>query len=154
MKAILRLIGYVLIASFLIKAQTAVLGQTTSNAPVKMGGMVDVSPAGAATYQLPIQVSPGSNGLQPALSIVYNSQAGNGLLGYGWTLAGLSSITKEHFSPYYDNPSEILSLNDVGSRIALDGVRLVKLDQNGYIYHPANNPYVRVVYGMVSGSKI
>jgi len=146
MKAILRLIGYVLIASFILNTQTTLVGQTIGNAPIKMGGIVDVSPAGAATYQLPIQVSPGSNGLQPALSIVYNSQAGNGLLGYGWNLAGLSSITKEHFSPYYDNPSEILSLNDVGSRIALDGVRLVKLDQNGYIYHPANNPYVRVVY--------
>ncbi|MBS3138793.1 VCBS repeat-containing protein [Candidatus Woesearchaeota archaeon] len=42
---------------------------------------------GAATYSVPIAVSPGTHGLQPMLEISYNSQnTHHGILGIGWTL--------------------------------------------------------------------
>ena len=111
--------------------------------PGTVGGGVDVSPSGAANFQLPIQVSPGSHGMQPNLSVVYSSQAGNGLLGWGWNLAGLSSISRASKTNYYDNTFEAISLTD-GDALALDGVRLVK-DASG-VYHPANNPYTNVSF--------
>lgn len=46
---------------------------------------------GAFTYSYPIVVPPGRRGIQPDLSLNYNSQAQNGWLGLGWNLS-LGSI--------------------------------------------------------------
>src|SRR4029078_3972559 len=43
---------------------------------------------GALTQQLPLDIPPGRNGLQPNVSLSYNSQnATDGIVGYGWTLS-------------------------------------------------------------------
>ena len=42
-----------------------------------IGGTVDISALGGAVYSIPIQVPEGMGGIQPNLSIVYNSQIGN-----------------------------------------------------------------------------
>ncbi len=52
-----------------------------------------VSPMGAGTYTIPIDLPPSPSGFQPPLNLTYNSQSGNGLLGLGWNLTGLSSIS-------------------------------------------------------------
>src|SRR5262245_7610273 len=57
-------------------------------------GSFAVTHDGAATYSIPIWVSPGRAGVQPNLSINYSSRGANGLLGRGWTLSGLSRITR------------------------------------------------------------
>lgn len=50
-----------------------------------------VSPFGGRIYSILISL-PEEEKLSPALSLVYNSQSGNDIAGYGWGLAGLSSI--------------------------------------------------------------
>ncbi|MCL2291300.1 MAG: FG-GAP-like repeat-containing protein [Bacteroidetes bacterium] len=89
-------------------------------------GVIDVSPMGAATYTIPIEVVPGTMGMQPNLSIVYNSFGGMGLLGMKWNLAGLSAITRCGQVPYYDNDITAINFGTDG-RFTLDGERLINL---------------------------
>ncbi len=84
----------------------------------------DVSPTGAATYTIPIQVPMGTNGMQPSLSVNYNSQGGSGLLGVGWDLAGLSVITRVGKTIYHDGKVEPIKF-DATDNFALDGNRLI-----------------------------
>jgi len=67
-----------------------------------IAGGASVSPSGAATYQIPIEIMPGTGGMQPNVSVHYNSQSGNGLLGYGWNLSAVSAITRVGKTIYHD----------------------------------------------------
>jgi len=105
--------------------------ELNNNLPVgSTAGSHSVSLSGAATYQIPILTPPGTAGMQASVSMVYNSQAGNGLLGYGWNLSGLSSITRIGHTIYHDGEVKGIDFND--DRFALDGNRLVVI--NGDIY--------------------
>jgi len=95
-------------------------------------GVIDVSPMGAATYTIPIEVVPGTQGMQPNLSIVYNSMSGMGLLGMKWNLAGLSAITRCGQTPYYDNGNITAIQFSRDDRFALDGERLMRLSEGSY----------------------
>ena len=95
-------------------------------------GAVDVSPMGAATYTVPIEVVPGTQGMQPNLSIVYNSFGGMGLLGMKWNLTGLSAITRCGQTPYYDNGNITAIQFNSNDRFALDGDRLHRLNSGVY----------------------
>ena len=103
-----------------------------------IAGTSGVSPSGAATYTIPIFASPGINGMEPQLSLNYNSQGGNGILGIGWSLGGLSAIRLSPNLAYNDGYFEAIKFNDNGTgkdryqeRYALDGNRLVA-DGNTY----------------------
>src|SRR5262249_51715178 len=57
-------------------------------------GKLDVSDSGSAVYTIPLEVMPGRLGVQPSLSLAYNSDSGNGILGMGFSLQGYSSISR------------------------------------------------------------
>ncbi|NOX75692.1 MAG: hypothetical protein GXP17_03560, partial [Gammaproteobacteria bacterium] len=94
-------------------------------------GAFAVSPTGAATYTIPIEVPPGIAGLQPELALSYNSQGGNGLLGMGWSLSGLSAITRCPKTYAQDGVKVGVKL-DSTDRYCLNGQRLVVV--NGLPY--------------------
>ncbi|WP_269531858.1 Ig-like domain-containing protein [Chitinimonas sp. BJYL2] len=87
-------------------------------------GELSVSPSGAATYSIPIAVPPGVNGMQPALSLNYSSQAGNGVAGLGWSLGGFSSIQRCGKTIAQDGLFDAVRFANT-DRLCMDGQRLV-----------------------------
>jgi RHS repeat-associated protein len=57
-------------------------------------GSTSVDDRGQMHAHIPIWVPPGRAGIQPSLSLEYTSGGGNGPVGVGWGLAGLSRITR------------------------------------------------------------
>lgn len=87
-------------------------------------GQLSVSLSGGASYAIPIAVPPGINGVVPQVSLVYNSQGGNGTAGYGWNISGVSAITKIPRTKFHDGVVGGVNL-DANDRFALDGQRLI-----------------------------
>ena len=120
------------------------LNEVNINNPVGvLPGAAGVSPTGAATYEIPIDVPQGTNNTQPKVSIVYNSQGGLGALGQGWDISGLSAISRTTQSLYYDAvdgkvDTTTLQFTDM-DRLALDGQRLIVL--GGASYWAENSIY-------------
>ena len=83
-----------------------------------------LSPTGAVTYQVPINVHSAPDGFQPQLSFSYNSQQNESALGYGWTIGGLSAINHVSGSIYYDGKATPLSTSE--DKLMLDGMRLME----------------------------
>ena len=57
-------------------------------------GNFSVSASGSADYSIPVWAPPGPAGIQPQLSLSYDSRSPIGALGVGWSIAGLGSITR------------------------------------------------------------
>src|SRR6266581_2433365 len=86
---------------------SAVLSLSAHAATAPVGatpGSFSVDPNGGANYTLPIQVPPGSAGMTPSIALTYSKQVDDPLVGVGFSIAGLSIISR------------------CGSTIALDGV--------------------------------
>ena len=93
-----------------------------------------VDESGNATYSIPINVLPGVAGMQPQISLSYNSGSGDGLLGVGWNLGGASAITRCRASreagdssleqPPLRFPGE---QNEERDQYCLNGQRLLKI---------------------------
>lgn len=83
-----------------------------------------VGESGAASISIPITVPPGTGGMEPKLAITYSSQGGNGLLGMGFGISGLSAVTRAGPVQYLDGikGGVAFSAND---RFTVDGQRLV-----------------------------
>ena len=90
----------------------------------------NVTPSGAKTYEVPIALCPGQENFMPRLSLVYNSQQGNSILGTGWGLSGLDAIARIPKSIYYDGMPEGVRMDNTDG-FALNGVRLIRLSQTG-----------------------
>jgi RHS repeat-associated protein len=102
-------------------------------------GTFQVSDGGAATYGVDFVIPPGVNGMQPKLGISYSSQGGNGLLGIGWSLRGLSAITRSSKTLAQDGVANGVTFTSE-DRFALDGERLVIANQ-AQVYGGDNTEY-------------
>lgn len=89
-----------------------------------MPGQFAVSPSGAATYTIPIECPAGINGMQPNISLVYNSQGGNGPLGIGFAISGLSTISRTTKNLYTDGVAAGMTFTSADI-FAIDGNRLI-----------------------------
>ncbi len=91
----------------------------------------NVGPDGSFNYSVDIKLPPGTRGMAPKLSLSYNSNAGNGIMGKGWSLQGLPYITRDTTYPINYNGTD---------KYVGPGGRLVQANDPGYtgsavIYH-------------------
>jgi RHS repeat-associated protein len=105
---------------------TSVIAQTAAPPPVPgtIKGTADVTLSGSASYAIPIQVAPGTGGTAPKLAIAYDSQAPNGPLGAGWSITGLSKITRGLKNLRTDNTIQGPHFDGTDA-LYLDGQRLI-----------------------------
>jgi hypothetical protein len=89
-------------------------------------GELGVSPSGAASYSIPISVPPGTTGMQPSLTLQYSSQAGNGIMGVGWSIGGLSSITRCGTDIHNDQSIDPVDF-EADDKFCMNGERLVPI---------------------------
>ena len=91
---------------------------------IPISASLDVGESGAANYTVPIEIKESVGGLYPQISLVYNSQSGNGIAGFGWNINGLSSITIGPRNKYFDGTANgVIESND--NAYYLDGMRLM-----------------------------
>ncbi len=95
-----------------------------------MDALSSVSAMGSYNYAIPIKTIDGCSEYSPKLSLVYDSHGGNGSLGIGWGLSGLSVISATNHSVYYDI-SDISGIS-VGNcdAYSIDGQRLLLVSGN------------------------
>jgi RHS repeat-associated protein len=109
---------------FLLAILCTAMSATRAQAAVgRTPGAFAVSPTGASTYTIPIWAPPGPNGMQPNISLRYNSRQANGYVGVGWSVAGLSAIYRCNQTYAQDGaPGPVtLTATDV---FCMDGKRL------------------------------
>jgi len=76
---------------------------------------------GSATYNLKIAVPPGVAGMEPKLSLNYNSNAGNGYMGVGWHIDGVSGITRCSQTKAVDGSNHKFGIHyNINDRFCLD----------------------------------
>lgn len=127
-----------------------------AHAQVSIPGQFSVAESGAATYSIPIEVLPGVAGLAPQLSLNYSSQAGNGLVGMGWQLGGLSAITRCPRTQSQDGVRGSVNY-DINDRFCMDGQRLLLISgtyygSGGSEYRTELEGYSRIVANGIAGS--
>lgn len=139
--------------SFFLSFSTVTQAQTLLSGNV--GGQFSVNQNGAATYTLPIQVPPGVTGMQPQLSLNYSSQDGHGLAGVGWSMGGLSVITRCEKNLAQDGERDVVNLDD-NDRYCLEGQKLMLVSgtyaQDGAEYRTENDKFSKIVSYGRSGS--
>ena len=110
-------------------------------------GELQVNDIGAAVYSIPVMMPKGIGDMTPKIAVTYNNQVGNGLLGWGWNLSGLSSITRVGRTIYHDGKATPVNLTD--DRFALDGNRLMlcsgNYGGNGSVYKTEIDEMSRIV---------
>ncbi|EPF7755555.1 SpvB/TcaC N-terminal domain-containing protein, partial [Vibrio parahaemolyticus] len=110
---------------------------------------------GEATYTLPIVVSAGRAGHQPELSLDYQSDSPNGIMGMGWSLGGQSVIYRCGKNLETDGNWGGVHFNS-DDRFCIDGQRLIAVEgpDGGDLteYRIKKNGYNKIVSFGSSGS--
>lgn len=119
-------------------------------------GILNVNSLGAATYEIPIVISPGTAGMQPGISLVYSNLIKDGILGIGWYISGLSEIKRVSQNFYHDGNITGVRLQNT-DRFALDSNRLILTAGTSYgadnsEYKPEVETFVKVIAHGVAGT--
>nr|WP_315026465.1 RHS repeat-associated core domain-containing protein [uncultured Chryseobacterium sp.] len=87
-------------------------------------GKIEVNGGGQLQFTLPIALPPGVKTVAPQLNLVYTSGSGNGMAGYGWTLMGVTSISRMGRNIAKDKEAKEIKM-DYSDYYSFNGQRLV-----------------------------
>ncbi|PNW15620.1 type IV secretion protein Rhs, partial [Chryseobacterium lactis] len=87
-------------------------------------GNIEVNGAGQLQFTLPIALPPGVKSVAPQINLVYTSGSGNGIAGYGWSLSGLTSISRTGKTIEKDGEVKGVQL-DYSDYYSFNGQRLI-----------------------------
>ncbi len=119
-----------------------------------------VDESGAATYNIAIMTVPGAGGFAPQMGLSYSSAAGDGVMGVGWNIAGLSAITRcRRAAEYGDSPNASgifapITMQDGQDVFCLDGQRLVQVHSGSETVDGATLNFFEYRNELDNGSRI
>jgi len=107
--------------------------------------------SGALSYSVPVDCYQAGNGMSPSVQIAYNSMSGNGVVGYGWQIGGISSISVSNSNIYFDGAASAVKA-DKTTAFVLDGMRLINLQtgSGNEVYYQTEQGNIKVtafIYG-------
>ena len=106
-----------------------------------LNGKTSVSSVGVLNHNIPLNIPPSLNGFVPPLSLNYNGENPDGILGVGWSIGGISAVSRCSFAPnntlkdaasaelqeYYKVGGSPTSSAFKQSCFSLDGKKLIKV---------------------------
>ncbi|HNN04247.1 MAG TPA: FG-GAP-like repeat-containing protein, partial [Leptospiraceae bacterium] len=98
---------------------------------------VSADASGNAVFSFPIEVFPGTKGVDPELGASYSSAAGDGDFGAGWNLSGIGRITRSPAGMKYTADDAFIS--SVSGKLVRTGT-----SPNGFYYR--NDPDAHFIY--------
>jgi Salmonella virulence plasmid 65kDa B protein len=122
-----------------------------------LAGMGSVSATGEYQNRIPIDAPAGRAGVQPSLAFAYSSRGGNGHLGVGWQLEGLSEINRcaKTFATEGHADGVSFDSNDV---FCLDGRKLIAVSGSygaaGAEYRTEEDSFARITLHRSSQGRI
>lgn len=117
-----------------------------------LNGQLTVSPTGAAVYTIQLELPDGRGGLTPQMALQYNSQAGDGILGKGWGLSGLSYVGREAENAYYSGldayQENICRVDFDDDHFSIDGNRLILIEKlrGAHVYRFETDNGTRIIH--------
>jgi RHS repeat-associated protein len=91
-----------------------------------LAGQFDVTPSGTARYSIPLAVAAGRSGVQPEISLSYDSSSGDGPVGVGWKLTGFSQIERCASTPATQGRRRPVKW-DNDDALCMDGQPLIRI---------------------------
>lgn len=91
---------------------------------------LSVSGSGTPSYTIPIGVPPGIGGMTPNIGLLYSASGVNGPVGHGWSVQGISLITRCAGNKRTDGVARSVEYS-VNDKLCLDGQRLIQTDTAG-----------------------
>ena len=103
-----------------------VAAASAKTTPGTTDGQLNVGPDGSVAYSIPIRVPPGTAGVEPKLSLAYNSRGGPSPFGFGWSIGGTSLIQRGPRNAPEDGVVRGVYL-DQQDALYLDGEKLIQV---------------------------
>ncbi|KPZ73140.1 tRNA nuclease WapA precursor [Shewanella sp. P1-14-1] len=97
-------------------------------------GQFKVTESGAATYNIPLSLPSATAGVVPQVALSYSSQGGEGILGMGWNISGLSAISRCPKNIAIDTKIDGLKYNS-SDALCFNGQRLILNNNSSDEYH-------------------